>query len=332
MHGVTFFIVGVPRSGTTLISVILNNHSQIFVDKNAIAKRILSCRDRCYENFDFEKKGGHWVEQIRKDERLISFFNPSVISGVSSLAEYFSDGLLRRAQEKGKSIVGDKSPDALEDLDSLLAIFPSAKIIHLVRDPRPNVFSLVTRQYMDLQLAALKWKDWNTRALNHLDWLGKNRIHILKYEDLVNQPRDTVQTLCEFLGVAFEEQMLDIKRNEEVKRENSYVAAEIDKMKNDRWQIRFNDREIRKIESIVGSSVMRSFGYASKFLVLKSAAFSHRRRFWLEFKQTFRALFRGRRKVMMERKVVTIEVPIKDRIKKVISVLVFGIFNSKFFR
>ncbi|MEL7161365.1 MAG: sulfotransferase, partial [Bacteroidota bacterium] len=209
-----FFIVGVPRSGTTLLTVLLNNHPVIFLDERAIAIRTLDFRQRVAR---IRSRSGAdtapeiWRRAAAPDSRLREFLNWDRLERHSgSLGEFVGASFHDRAVEHGKSIFGDKSPDAITRLPELLSLFPQARIIHVVRDARPNVASLVRRQYLDRKVAAQEWKDWNVLGVAAAEWQGTARFHRLRYEDLLADPEQTLGAVCAFLGVPYTPAMLDL--------------------------------------------------------------------------------------------------------------------------
>jgi len=99
------------------------------------------------------------------------------------------------------------------NVKQILNLFPSARFIHIVRDPRSNLASLKRR-------CKLKELDWDVggysfaiQKSNKLGFfnqkrLGKNRYHILRYEDLVKNPEVEMKTIASFLGVKIENNLL----------------------------------------------------------------------------------------------------------------------------
>ncbi len=132
----------------------------------------------------------------------------------SSFAELIESGFQLVAEAYGN---GDESAVGLKEVWSgefvwpLLACFPNAKAVVMVRDPRAVVASknVSAEKYPWLFLA----RQW--RKLAALAWLAKHdeqlsgRVHLVRYEDLVQHPDAGVSELCEAVGVSFDKRLLD---------------------------------------------------------------------------------------------------------------------------
>jgi hypothetical protein len=83
--------------------------------------------------------------------------------------------------------------------------------------------------------------------------LGPDQRHELKYEDLIRDPEGELGKICEFLGVEFDEAMLDYPRD------STYGSPDVDLV--EQWRTKLTDDEIRWVESVCGS-LMQRVGYA----------------------------------------------------------------------
>lgn len=327
-----FFIVGVPRSGTTLLTVLLNNHSRLFLDKKAIAIRTLNFAQRV-EAATKRNPGArppvHWTLEASGDERLRSFLhwplldhNPDL-----SLREFIGQSFTHRAETHGKAVLGDKSPDAVERLPELMSLFPAAKIIVVVRDARPNVLSLVKRQYMSLRVAAQRWKDWNAAAAAALDWHGNDRILRVRYEDLLREPEATLKIVSTFLGVTYETAMLNLAGAEATQTAGAYVKKTFDTAAIDRWRTQMNPTEQAAVERICGSW-LTDLGYD----VDPDRAGNHNLSFWTDYRlrvaNAFRLLFRPNRKLMQDQQLVEVRLPLTKRIYILLATIAGGLLRK----
>jgi hypothetical protein len=153
------------------------------------------------------------------------FFEP-----FTSGAEVFSNACAYRrifelwSKRTGTTRVGDKSPKNIEYLPLIQRIFPAAKVIHIVRDPR-DVY---------LSRTKAKWCAGRSRLLQTLAYraqfdlacrlgpqlFGENYLEV-HYEDILRDPRKELARLCCFLAVPFDSKMLDREKSAQ-----SHVFAE----------------------------------------------------------------------------------------------------------
>ncbi|MGA1864960.1 MAG: sulfotransferase family protein, partial [bacterium] len=145
MTGISFFsIVGVGRSGTTLLMCMLNEHPDIvtppefhFISQHMVKRpnmRLLESSERLRKDPRFARLGLDVEDVIRpfKDEK--EPFSPDRL--------YRS--ILRTYADKHEvRIIGDKAPKNIEYLPVLHKVFPDGKIIHLIRDPRDVYLSRI---------------------------------------------------------------------------------------------------------------------------------------------------------------------------------------------
>ncbi len=214
------FILSSPRSGSTLLRVMLAGHPQLFAAPelhllpfNALADRESSLTD------------AHLNEGLQRS--LMALKHLDAESAQSFLQELIQRNtpvheVYRLLQHlAGDRLLIDKSPTyAIERavLDRAEALFDRAKYIHLVRHPYAVIESFV-RMRMDrllgqttsapYRLAEQVWRQCNDNIRAFLGTVGGKRAFHLSYEDLVRQPRAVLKRLCAFLGVPFRDDMLD---------------------------------------------------------------------------------------------------------------------------
>jgi hypothetical protein len=223
------FIVGVPRSGTTLLAAQLAAHSQMSCGPEThffrwLAQAELSelCQyetwpDRAMTFLSSISAATYSPEgRIRLIDRydvseaeVASFLRQRQPSIANMLASITSPYMARM----GKQRWVEKTPDHLEYVNLIRQHFPDSPIIRIVRDPRDVALSLrnVPWGAKTLPEALLFWKrlDENSAAFFASDGLG----YTLRFEDLLSSPRETLKRLCEFIGEQFEEKMLDTSRS-----------------------------------------------------------------------------------------------------------------------
>jgi hypothetical protein len=215
-----FFIVGSGRSGNTLLRRILLSHSELYIppETYVLGRSIRTFRqnngmrwkDLVYLTlslFEFHPEFGTFECSLRPLANDLK----QIPSGSRNLA-YILDSLYRyHAETKGFQLSrwGDKTPLNVFDLPILNKVFPKAQFIHIVRDGCDVVESyLRSGIYTDLLSAGKRWSN-SVRAFRDFSRKHPSSCFVIRYEDLVLSPHDTIQGVCDFLQVEFEDQMLD---------------------------------------------------------------------------------------------------------------------------
>ena len=197
------FITGSGRSGTTLLRMMLNAHPAIHVSNDA-AYYLHALR---------AKTSGEW---LRSYQRTVSFawmkFSPKQVErhvprDLSRHAPCKAiDALMRlKASQYGKTRHGDKMPGYGWRLGRILADFPDARIIHVVRDPIATVTSLKRMPWAprSIVLNSLMLAGHQARMETHRD-----RILEIRLEDLLESPEPVMRRSLEFVGVEWNARVL----------------------------------------------------------------------------------------------------------------------------
>ncbi len=210
-----FFIVGVQRSGTTMLRLMLNAHSRLCVPFES--RFIPEFFRRQAEFGDLKATGGMraMLDAIAQDRfvrkgRLVPDEQAVLQRGPQSYAQLVDSVFAALAAAQGKQRWGDKTPSYLLEMDTLWTLFPGCRFIHLVRDGRDVALSLQALSWgsRDLLRVAQDWR-WKVTMGRKMGRMVPDHYLEIHFEDLVVSPRDTLQRVCEFIGERFEEAMLD---------------------------------------------------------------------------------------------------------------------------
>ncbi|SDU12425.1 Sulfotransferase family protein [Verrucomicrobium sp. GAS474] len=221
-----FFIVGSERSGTTLLMAILGHHSRLAVPEVAWYYP----RFRAYlHTYGDLTKPAHFRTLV--SEMIFGlktpFFglplNPATIvdelvaaTQAPTFAEAYRVILERYAAAVNKPRWGEKTPHNLFYVREILADFPGAKIINLVRDGRDIAVEQLRSAFgpRNAYAAAVVWKRTHEvaaqlrRELPAATWLD------VSYEKLAADPEPVLREVAAFLGEAYEPQILEFHRGE----------------------------------------------------------------------------------------------------------------------
>jgi hypothetical protein len=278
-----FFILGRPRSGTTLLTTLFNAHPNIRIAPEFPIMFFL------YQRF---KKVKTWDEAtIRSFVEHVFYFSKFNIRRVENLKldkEYIIGELLKY-KEKGsiqlflKSVnyyaysvfskektlwIGDKNPVYSMSADRLRKIFPEAKFICIIRDYRDNFISIkklaekeVAVEAPSLSLQVGRWKIF-TRLFLKLKQRFPDKYYILRYEDLVSEQETTFRSLCEFLGIAYDPAVFDFhkKKEETVNTYGNFIYEKfhenlmkpVNTGRMNTWQSVLTEKEVRMADQIAG--------------------------------------------------------------------------------
>lgn len=211
------FIIGTERSGSNLLRLMLNAHSRIAIPHPPHFMRFLAPVAPSYGDLRDPAARRRLVRDalrllhahlhpwdVEIDEDLVvAEASPTVFGVVAAIHEQY-----RRA--KGKPRWGCKSTFMIDHVDDVLAEYPGARFVWLVRDPRDVAASskhAVFNPYHPALTARL-WAVQQRRGVAILERLGPRRVHRLHYEALVADPAAELATLCRFLDEPFEAAML----------------------------------------------------------------------------------------------------------------------------
>jgi protein-tyrosine sulfotransferase len=203
------FLVGVPRSGTSLFRMILDSHPRICAPSETPWM------------FGPYGDGTHlkgFVETL-----CTSPFGPvRSIAGVSeddvyrATQRFILDLFASKMQAAQKDILVLKTPHDILFVDEILRVFPQSLILHIRRDVRDVALSTERTGLAHLNLfgvntfenAVRRWAAWE-RKLEASREVAPDRILSIRYEDLVNRPVETLRIVTAKLGVDFDPGMID---------------------------------------------------------------------------------------------------------------------------
>lgn len=243
------FVVGTPRSGTTLTAKILGKHSRLFMpgethffddiyarrgdlgdtsDPLAIKKivdRLQSIYDRYFELPDQQR-----VNELFSDPvALEQLKRPH-----SDYKEVLSCFMEIQMRHEGKQRWGNNVPRDIFNVDDILSLYPDAKFVVCIRDVRDFMLSYkgkwrVTgdahterlKQLYHPVVTSILWKS-SMRLLPAIQKkIPTDNLIIIRYEELVTNPVDVVQKICELVGEEFEPAMLDVDTHNSSNRSES---------------------------------------------------------------------------------------------------------------
>ena len=217
MHKARLFLVGCPRSGTTLLQSMLATHSQIasFPESHFLLVTSRTRRGRWLRKLGLVSPEMHQRLQQFLSEAGHPELQPRVTYRLQPFIVTFAGILEQLAKLQGKPGWLEKTPGHLYYIDDFTRALPDARFIHLVRSGADVVASLyaVTNQYPE------QWggrytiehcvQRWNEAVAISAHYCTQPNHLWVSYEALVAEPAFTLTTVCTFIGISLEAAMLD---------------------------------------------------------------------------------------------------------------------------
>ena len=222
------FILSTGRTGSTLLSSILNMHPGILCAvEEPFAyylypkyKNVTTWDDTIIETYceDFFVFSAGFLEfQFGTKNDLITILkkNREILSAVNAIKLTYFAFFPDKNKENITTIV-DKQLNYQHNLDELSRNYIDSKFIILVRDPRDNVFLkqklfLKNHKKRDVYILSKSWDEIYTVTLKKSQQIGTNRFLFLKYEDLVSDPETELKKTCHFLGINYDPSILNFR-------------------------------------------------------------------------------------------------------------------------
>lgn len=204
-----FFIVGCTRSGTTLISRILDGHSRIAVYDESHYYHLLRPDLHRYGDLQRLPNLRRFISDVREIVRLQRKMEPPEEQEfLDALVAPTFEGVLATvlrlyARRQGKVRSGDRTPTHHAYLSEILEKLPQSPVIFVLRDPRDTVLAIREKFGISLKGATSLW---NAAFMSYRRF--SHRVHLVRYEELVQRPTETVQAMCAYLGERYEPEML----------------------------------------------------------------------------------------------------------------------------
>jgi hypothetical protein len=264
------FVLGVSRSGTTLLRVILDRSPGLAIPDETFF--IPQLAHRHSSPVDPES----FLDDLRRLPRLAAWGVAaddlaSRLRPGMSLAEALDAAFSAYAAKHGKPRWGDKTPMYMRHLDLLDRLFPAAQYVHLVRDGRDAALAfldmpegVVTRTWAHPRSPAGFACEWSievrrARALGQR--LGPSRYLEVRYEDLVEDTAGVVEAVCAFAGVAFEPAMLEYSKAVDVSEKPHHQRLLQPPTRGVRdWRSQMSGEDARAFEAIAGD-LLAELGY-----------------------------------------------------------------------
>lgn len=202
------FMMGCERSGTTLLSRVLDSHSRLSIYFESYYYSIFLRELPYYGDLKRTSNLNVFLDDFLALTRMQGNFTPSLKELKENLAwpsfeSIFTTFLHLFALKNGKFRGGEKTPSNFYYLSEILEQHPRSPVLFIVRDPRDTVLSIRNAFNTTITGAVQQWNDAFNQYREHLD-----RVHLVRYEDLVQEPTAALYDICKFIEEPYEEQLL----------------------------------------------------------------------------------------------------------------------------
>ncbi|HEX5002558.1 MAG TPA: sulfotransferase [Bacteroidia bacterium] len=281
-------IAGNSRSGTTMTGRILGNHPAVFTFQELHFFDELSSHSKLFENCDHRllvtlyakllarQRNGYFGNNATRPfmdeaEKMI------VLHNCKNLSEVYKTFLTEESKRFDKSIPCEQTPQNLFALDALFKIFPDAKVVLMVRDPREVLLSqknkwkrrTFTSEKFPLSesiRAALNYhpvtisKIWHASANAIIKHSRDKRILVVRFEDLIGDADKTIRAICSHCRLEFNANMLKIPFAGSSNVNDAPGTLGIDSSRTGKWENGLSKTEIAICQKINGP-LMTQWGY-----------------------------------------------------------------------
>lgn len=284
------FVVGAPRSGTTMLRLMLDAHPELAIPPETYFITRAQKMWQAAKRNPGENQVEAFIEAVTTHKRWGDFHldadafaervrerNPRKLGeGVRCFYEMY-------AEKIDKPRWGDKTPFYVRKMDLIHRVLPEAHFVHLIRDGRAVALSIKDLWFGPdtIEGCAEFWVARLDEARRKADRLP-NYIEII-YEDLVRDPEPNLRKIADFIDIPFDERMVRFYENvderialetppEEVAPDGRIVSTDErmkimenlkrppDPSRIDRWRQEMSPEDVATFEAIAGER-LRELGY-----------------------------------------------------------------------
>ena len=208
------FILGMPRSGTTLVEQILSSHKKVYgADEQVVLSKIIK---KNFENNDLRL----FFSGVKK-------FNKENFKGMGN--DYVK---VMKSISNSSEIITDKMTENFLSIGFIKLILPNAKIVHCYRNPKDNCLSIFKNHFpggnipysYDLEQIVDYYNLYNN-LMNYWNNLFNKYIYNIKYENLISNQENEIKKLLNFCNLEWDESCLNFYKNKRTIKTASDVQA-----------------------------------------------------------------------------------------------------------
>jgi len=197
------FILGMPRSGTTLIEQILSSHKDVYGGDELNILPDLIKENLLHKNDFFSK-------EIKINDHILKNLGNKYLNYINKISN-------------NSKRITDKLPINFKWIGLIRVILPNSKIVHCVRNPRDNCLSIFKNYFVNPRLnfaydidEIIFFYNLYIDLMNHWKNLFPNFIYNINYEKLVSEPENEVANLLKFCDLKWDKNCLNFYKNKRI--------------------------------------------------------------------------------------------------------------------
>lgn len=280
------FVVGTPRSGTTLLAKILNRHVNIFMPSetnffsdiyerreqlgglsdDAVVEEVCERLRTIYRRYNEPAADQERVDSIFSDSRKIKHIK----SSIKSYRDAFDIFMSTQAEFEGKARWGNNTPKDLFYVNEILEFFPNVQFIVCIRDVRDFLTSYRgkwratsatqvnrLRQLYHPVVTTMLWKASVRRILRMQNDAPALQVLLVQYEGFVSEPTTGIRRICDFLREPYDPDLVNItfSNSSERRRRSGICTSSIG-----RWKQHLSSEEVWIAQALTAAE-MKAVGY-----------------------------------------------------------------------
>lgn len=210
------YVAGLDRSGKTTMSAMLTSHPDLAIP--GVGSNLWTYFYRRYGDLRRPQNLERCLHAMLQYKH-VRYLDPDpdrirreLLSGPITYARLLALPLIHYAERRRKPRWGAQTGLIERYAEPLLGAHPTLRVVHLIRDPRDRYAASLARwpgQRGRAGGAVARWRYSTALARRH-QRAHPDRYHIVRFEDLVRAPEETVREVCDFLDLSYEPTMLDM--------------------------------------------------------------------------------------------------------------------------
>lgn len=285
-----FFIIGRPRSGTTLVRTLLDAHPTVkvppeypvilslynrFGNRKRWNNSLLHEFDKCFKAPPPSENWKYSYLRINEGELKSNVGALDDNASIEDLVKAYYLSYTSIFDKEEINLLGDKNPVFSTYAFRLAKIFPNAKFLFITRDYRDNYMS-IKRFKFEAPVAALQAYRWKyvARLMNQLSRKYPNRVLHMRHEDLVANPEVQFASVCSFLGIDYNPVVFDFYKKEDaileivdadlLQKFHSGLGKPINNDNVEVWKQKMSEADVKTADAVVGKWAEK-MGYERKY-------------------------------------------------------------------
>lgn len=279
----TLFILGKERSGTSLLQNLLDSHPNIIAPPETKFIPLL------YPRFFHIKKWTEaailkFVDALYREPVFADYWRldkQKLTQILLSVKDYADYNLLckviyyqMKRDKEDILLISDKNPSFMLHIPTIISIFPDTRFVHIIRDPRDNMFSLIKSLHAkNTTFHAYKWVAFNSIAEADKN-IRPEKYFTVTYEKLVENTEGVMLSICNFLQVPYNEKMVQNVAPEWLNAKNEKIdkfeintlihknlSSPVSTSSIGKWKKGLSKNDIAITEAITGKYATKMYGY-----------------------------------------------------------------------